>query len=161
MLKHKANDQNWTVVRAENKANIVPCCSAVGYYKDTLTVMSGFFSDPYVKVYLLHRGKRREKWKTSTKKGTLAPVFNELFQFDVSNMQINDVTLQLVLMDFDRFVRNDRMGTIQIGDNSRQMSGQTHWRQMCLSPRQTISHWHSFLPVGRHLESYDSMDYPQ
>ena len=132
-----------------------------GSIKTHCTVMSGFFSDPYVKVCLLHRGKRREKWKTSTKKGTLAPVFNELFQFDVSNMQIKDVTLQLVLMDFDRFVRNDRMGTIQIGDNSQQTSGQMHWRQMCLSPHETISHWHSILPVGHHLEHSDSVGYPQ
>ena len=116
-------------------------------------------ADPYVKVRLLHSGKKREKWKTSIKKNTLAPVFHEQFQFNISNMQITDISLQLVLMDFDRFIRNERMGTIQIGDHSPQKSGQAHWKDTCLSPHQTISRWHSIIPVGHSVELSD-IDHP-
>ena len=116
-------------------------------------------SDPYVKVWLLHSGERHEKWKTSIKKHTLAPVFHEQFQFNVSNMQITDISLQLVLMDFDRFIWNKRIGTIEIGDHSPQKSGQTHWRQTCLSPHQTVSSWHSIQPVGHSADLSDD-DHP-
>ena len=42
------------------------------------------FADPYVKVALIHTGKRVRKKKTSTRKCDLNPVFNEAVSFDLS-----------------------------------------------------------------------------
>lgn len=45
-------------------------------------------SDPYVKIVLQHNGKRMKKKKTTVKKNTLNPYFNESFSFEVPFEQI-------------------------------------------------------------------------
>lgn len=60
------------------------------------------FSDPYVKVSLMCQGKRVKKKKTSVKKSTLNPVYNEALVFDVPAENIEDVTLVVKVIDYDR-----------------------------------------------------------
>lgn len=61
-----------------------------------------FFSDPYVKVSLMCEGKRIKKRKTSVKKNTLNPVFNEALVFDVPQENVDDVYLVVKVIDYDR-----------------------------------------------------------
>ena len=91
-------------------------------------------------------GKRRTKWKTSTKKNTLLPIFNETFVFDVSGMNVRDITMEIAVMDYDRFSRNDIMGTVHIGENVGQETGKAHWAQMMSSARTSVSQWHPIMP---------------
>ena len=62
----------------------------------------GGLSDPYVKIALMSNGKRLKKKKTSVKKCTLNPYYNESFQFEVPFEQINKVSVIVTVIDYDR-----------------------------------------------------------
>ena len=111
-----------------------------------------YTTDPYVKVYLVYQGKRVSKWKSSVKKNTLVATFNEPFQFDLEKKDINHVELEVVIMDYDRFSRNDLIGTVLLGANVNHQSGQSHWTEMIATPQQRISRWHSIKPTLHNVE---------
>ncbi|GMS84756.1 hypothetical protein PENTCL1PPCAC_6931 [Pristionchus entomophagus] len=67
----------------------------------------GGLSDPYVKIVLMQGGKRLKKKKTSIKKCTLNPYYNESFSFEVPFEQIQKVSLMITIMDYDKLGSND------------------------------------------------------
>ena len=104
-------------------------------------------TDPYVKVYLVYQGRRVVKWKSTVKRNTLVAVFNEPFQFDLEKKDINHVGLEIVVMDYDRFTRNDYIGTVLLGANVHHHSGRSHWTDTIgTSQQRIISRWHSIKP---------------
>ena len=77
----------------------------------------------------MHKDKRKKKWKSTVKKNTLAPIFNESFLFEISKDVniLSDVHLEEVfLMDYDRFSRNDIVGMITLGEKSDDEIRQKH-----------------------------------
>lgn len=60
------------------------------------------YSDPYVKVSLMCEGRRLKKRKTTTKKNTLNPVYNEAIIFDIPPENVDQVSLSIAVMDYDR-----------------------------------------------------------
>ena len=62
----------------------------------------GGLSDPYVKISLMQNGKRIKKKKTTIKKNTLNPYYNESFSFEVPFEQIQKVTLIITVLDYDK-----------------------------------------------------------
>ena len=101
-----------------------------------------------MKVYLVHQGRRIAKWKTSVRRNTLAAVFNEPFRFDLEKRDINNISLEVRVMDYDRLNRDAIMGVVLLGGSVRYHSGRSHWAEMVASSRQSITQWHSIRPVS-------------
>ncbi|XP_075783940.1 synaptotagmin-9 isoform X3 [Pelodiscus sinensis] len=98
-------------------------------------------SDPYVKVSLMCEGRRLKKRKTSTKRNTLNPVYNEAIVFDVPPENIDQINLSIAVMDYDRVGHNEVIGVCQVGNDAESL-GRDHWNEMLSYPRKPIAHWH-------------------
>ncbi|XP_050669900.1 synaptotagmin-4 [Leptidea sinapis] len=101
-------------------------------------------ADPYVKMYLLYNGQRIAKKKTHVKKRTLNPVFNESFVFEVPaapSATLDHVSLELLVLDWDRVTKNEVIGRIELGVNGTG-SSRHHWREVQAAPRRQIADWH-------------------
>ncbi|XP_070329442.1 synaptotagmin-9 isoform X1 [Odocoileus virginianus] len=101
-------------------------------------------SDPYVKVSLMCDGRRLKKRKTSTKRSTLNPVYNEAIVFDVPPENIDQIHLSIAVMDYDRVGHNEIIGVCQVGNEAERL-GRDHWSEMLSYPRKPIAHWHSLV----------------
>jgi synaptotagmin-1 len=106
----------------------------------------GGLSDPYVKIVLMQNGKRLKKKKTSIKKCTLNPYYNESFSFEVPFEQIQKVTLMITVMDYDKLGSNDAIGRCYLGCSATGAELR-HWMDMLASPRRPIAQWHTLGPV--------------
>ncbi|XP_050393921.1 synaptotagmin-7 isoform X3 [Patella vulgata] len=114
-----------------------------------ITGTSGFFrtrnkcesSDPYVKIWLSFGQNRVEKKKTTIKKRTLNPVFNESFIFDIPWEKLREASLEVTCMDFDKVGRNELIGKVILGGRSGPMETR-HWNDMVSKPRQQVAQWH-------------------
>lgn len=66
-------------------------CFVAEFFSQKLSLVPGvpsLFTDPFVKVHLILNRKKWKKKRTSVKKNTLSPYFNEVFVFDVPFSQI-------------------------------------------------------------------------
>ena len=84
------------------------------------------------------------KCRTSVKYRTLAPVYNESFNYRITEeMSRDEITISLFFIDYDFISRNDVMGIVSIGKKVDTELGRKHWHQVLQSPRQEISFWHT------------------
>ncbi|XP_016659880.1 synaptotagmin 1 isoform X2 [Acyrthosiphon pisum] len=102
----------------------------------------GGLSDPYVKIALMQNGKRLKKKKTSIKKCTLNPYYNESFTFEVPFEQIQKVNLVVTVVDYDRIGTSEPIGKVVLGYNATGTELR-HWSDMLASPRRPIAQWHT------------------
>lgn len=56
--------------------------------------------------------------------------------------------LDIIMMDYDRFSRDDTVGVVQIGADSFCDRGRTHWEEVMSESKESISRWHQILPVS-------------
>ncbi len=126
-------------------------------------------TDPYVKIHLMQNGKRLKKKKTTIKKNTLNPYYNQSFSFEVPSEQIQvelefhfcpfltcmvldysslsfqKVQVVVAVLDYDKIGKNDAIGKVFIGLNSTGTE-QCHWSDMLANPRRPIAQWHALKP---------------
>ncbi|XP_061444540.1 synaptotagmin-5 isoform X2 [Rhineura floridana] len=105
----------------------------------------GGLSDPYVKIHLMQGGKRIKKKKTTIKKNTLNPYYNESFSFEVPFEQIQKVQVVLTVLDYDKLGKNEAIGKIFVGCNATGAELR-HWSDMLANPRRPIAQWHTLQP---------------
>ncbi|XP_029697519.1 synaptotagmin-1-like [Takifugu rubripes] len=114
----------------------------------------GGLSDPYVKIHFMQNGKRLKKKKTTIKKNSLNPYYNESFSFEVPCEQIEKVQIAVTVLDYDKIGKNDAIGKVVLGA-SNTGTEQRHWSDMLANPRRPIAQWHSL----RHQEEVNSLLY--
>ncbi|XP_009286676.1 PREDICTED: synaptotagmin-10 [Aptenodytes forsteri] len=112
-------------------------------------------SDPYVKVSLMCEGRRLKKRKTTTKKNTLNPVYNEAIIFDIPPENVDQVSLSIAVMDYDRVGHNEVIGVCRTGIDAEGL-GRDHWNEMLAYPRKPITHWHPLVELPGRATSFDS-----
>uniref|UniRef100_A0A1A8E3K5 Synaptotagmin XI n=1 Tax=Nothobranchius kadleci TaxID=1051664 RepID=A0A1A8E3K5_NOTKA len=105
--------------------------------------ISGLSANPYVKVNVFYGRKRIAKKKTHVKKCTLNPVFNESFIYDIPPELLPEISVEFLVVDFDRTTKNEVLGRLLLGLHSPSSSGTSHWREVCENPRRQISKWHN------------------
>ncbi|XP_014661570.1 PREDICTED: synaptotagmin-1-like isoform X1 [Priapulus caudatus] len=106
----------------------------------------GGLSDPYIKLGLFLGNKRLKKKKSTIKKNTLNPYYNESFSFEVPFEQIQKVSLIVTVVDYDRIGSSEAIGRVILGCNSTG-SALRHWSDMLASPRRPIAQWHTLLEL--------------
>ncbi|XP_064155316.1 synaptotagmin-6-like [Anguilla rostrata] len=102
------------------------------------------YSDPYVKVSLICDGRRLKKKKTTIKKNTLNPTYNEAIIFDIPPESMDQVSLLISVMDYDMVGHNEIIGVNRVGCSAEGL-GRDHWNEMLAYPRKPIAHWHPLL----------------
>ncbi|XP_037369227.1 synaptotagmin-10 [Talpa occidentalis] len=112
-------------------------------------------SDPYVKVSLMCEGRRLKKRKTTTKRNTLNPVYNEAVVFDIPPENVDQVSLSIAVMDYDRVGHNEVIGVCRTGLDAEGL-GRDHWNEMLAYHRKPITHWHPLLELPGRATSFDS-----
>ncbi|KAF9818225.1 hypothetical protein SFRURICE_003966, partial [Spodoptera frugiperda] len=110
-------------------------------FQPELRTESGIVPDPYVKICLICQGKRIKKKKTTVKKNTLSPVYNEALVFDLPAENVYDVTLLVKVIDYDRIGPNELIGCSAIGSTLIGI-GRDHWLQMLDNPRKPVAQWY-------------------
>ncbi|XP_032075501.1 synaptotagmin-like protein 2 isoform X2 [Thamnophis elegans] len=71
-------------------------------------------SDPYVKSYLLPEKHKLGKRKTSVKKKTLNPVFNEILRYKIDKAVLKSQRLNISVWHHDTFGRNSFLGEVEL-----------------------------------------------
>uniref|UniRef100_A0A3B4VIM5 Synaptotagmin 3 n=1 Tax=Seriola dumerili TaxID=41447 RepID=A0A3B4VIM5_SERDU len=100
---------------------------------------------PYVKASLICDGRRLKKRKTSIKKNTLNPTYNEALVFDIPNENIESVSIIIAVMDYD-IGHNEVIGMCRVGSEA-EGPGREHWAAMLANPRKPIEHWHQLVEL--------------
>uniref|UniRef100_H2SFF8 Double C2-like domains, gamma n=2 Tax=Takifugu TaxID=31032 RepID=H2SFF8_TAKRU len=108
---------------------------------------SNGYSDPFVKIILQPDMGKKSKYKTSVKKKTLNPEFNEEFQYEVSLDQLSKKTLEISVWDYDLGMSNDFIGGVELGINA---SGQRlrHWFECLKNKGKKVEYWHTLTQQG-------------
>ncbi|XP_066500707.1 double C2-like domains, gamma [Hoplias malabaricus] len=108
---------------------------------------SNGYSDPFVKIVLQPDMGKKSKYKTSVKKKTLNPEFNEEFIYEVPHDQLAKKTLEISVWDYDLGMSNDFIGGVELGINAK---GERlkHWFECLKFKGKKVEYWHTLTQQG-------------
>ncbi|KAM9846915.1 synaptotagmin-like protein 2 isoform 3-T4 [Aulostomus maculatus] len=95
-------------------------------------------SDPYVKCYLLPDVTKLGKRKTTVKKKTLNPTYNEILRFKIKMEVLKTQSLNISVWHNDTFGRNSFLGEVDV-DMSEWDFSNTQIDEYALKPRVNVS----------------------
>ncbi|CAB3403691.1 unnamed protein product [Caenorhabditis bovis] len=99
------------------------------------------FSDPYCKVSLTPITSKAHRQRTSIKKRTLNPEFNETIQFVVPFKDLPKKTLQIGVYDHDLGKHDDYIGGILLSASAKDERG-LQWIKCIENPGTLVENWH-------------------
>lgn len=103
-------------------------------------------SNPYVKTYLLPDKSRQGKRKTSIKRDTINPLYDEIFRYEIPESLLAQRTLQFSVWHHGRFGRNTFLGEAEVQMDSWKLDKKLdhclplHGKISAESPTGLISH---------------------
>ena len=102
------------------------------------------FSDPFVKVQLVLAGKRLKKKKTSTKRNSLNPAWNEALVFSLTKDTLKRIHVEFVVCSDNLLGNNEVLGKVTLGPET---SGEesAHWRDM-MTYKSATARYHCLHP---------------
>ncbi|XP_064190943.1 double C2-like domains, gamma isoform X1 [Anguilla rostrata] len=103
---------------------------------------SNGYSDPFVKIILQPDMGKKSKNKTSVKKKTLNPEFNEEFVYDVPHDQLAKKTLEISVWDYDLGMSNDFIGGVELGINAKG-DRLKQWFECLKHAGKKVEYWHT------------------
>ena len=129
-------------------------CVCVQFYVWSQTILIPLnippSSDPHVDIKVYYKNVKKFSWKSTTKKKTLNPVYNEIFQIDLTDMDINSIYMKLVMKDKDLIFQDTFMGMVEFGKHVEHSTGSKHWMDTLATPLSLVTCWHA-------LTQWDSM----
>lgn len=99
--------------------------------------------DPYVQIDVFFKDQHQYEWTSSVKNRTASPVYNEPFQFDITGMDINDISLKVTVYDHHKVRKATVIGKAVLGHTSHIQSGRDHWADLIQRCGQPVSYWHT------------------
>lgn len=107
--------------------------------------------NPYFKIYMFYKGQRILKKRSTIKRTTQCPVYNECFVFPIPDNDLEHVYFDIILFDYDRHMKHEVIGTIRIGQNSNE--NLQHWNDVCRRQiTKQIAQWYQ-------LKAFNQLDY--
>ena len=94
---------------------------------------------------MYYKGQRILKKRSTIKRTTQCPVYNECFTFHIPENDISSIHFDIILFDYDRHMKHEPIGTFSIGnDNNNQ-----HWIDVCHQQMtKQIAQWYQLKPFN-------------
>ena len=96
-----------------------------------------------MKISIVQDGKQGKKKKTTVKKRTLNPYYNETFTFIVPFEKIESTSVMIVVLDYDRMSKSEVIGKTNTDALASGVPELRHWQDMFGSPRKPVAQWHA------------------
>ena len=85
-------------------------------------------------------GKKIKRKKSSVKRGTTAPVWNEAVAFNVPSELLNKACLEVNIMNNDLIGHGESLGRCLLGAEREDTEGK-HWNDMLSNHRKSMAMW--------------------
>lgn len=76
----------------------------------------------------------------------LNPTFNESFRFTVPRNRIRDSALHIVVMDYDKWGKNELIGELLLSSRSGTQEIK-HWNEALYKQKQMTTEWHALKKI--------------
>ncbi|CAF3578270.1 unnamed protein product [Adineta steineri] len=103
--------------------------------------------NPYFKIYMFYKGQRIIKKRSSIKRTTQCPVYNECFTFHIPDNDLQNIHFDIILFDYDHHMKHEPIGTLSIGNNTNDIN--QHWNDVCHRQiTKQIAQWYQLKPFN-------------